>query len=203
MNQETTQYARSYPPLREAIKADVIRYYGKYKFWMPWKLFFLCRTFRPVCTLRLCQWASGLPIIFGFIILWPLRILHHLNQQLAAVDLSWRTRIDSGFHLNHGWGTVISSGAVIGKNVTIFHGVTIGQKDHISCDRRVTTYPRIEDEAWIGPHTVIIGGVSIGNGSRIAPGTIVTADVEPYSIVGGNPMRVLKTNALPDVINPA
>jgi serine O-acetyltransferase len=56
---------------------------------------------------------------------------------------------------------------------------------------------------WIGPHAVIAGEVVVGHGSRIAPGTIVTGDVEPYSIVGGNPMRVLRTDALPDVVNPA
>jgi serine O-acetyltransferase len=67
----------------------------------------------------------------------------------------------------------------------------------------VKSYPTIEDEVWIGPHAVIAGGVVVGRGSRIAPGTIVTGDVEPYSIVGGNPMRVIRTNALSDVVNPA
>jgi serine O-acetyltransferase len=92
---------------------------------------------------------------------------------------------------------------MIGKNVTVFHGVTIGQKDNISFEGRETTYPTIEDEVWIGPHAVIAGGITIGCGSRIAPGTIVTGNVEPYSIVGGNPMRVIKTDAPPDVVNPA
>jgi serine O-acetyltransferase len=91
----------------------------------------------------------------------------------------------------------------IGSNVTVFHGVTIGTKHEISTSGRVKSYPTIEDEVWIGPHAVIAGGIIIGRGSRIAPGTFVTGDVEPYSIVGGNPMRVIKTNALPDVVNPA
>ena len=67
----------------------------------------------------------------------------------------------------------------------------------------MNSFPTIEDDVWIGPHAVIIGGVTVGCGSRIAPGTIVTGDVEPYSIVGGNPMRVIRVNALPDVVNPA
>lgn len=188
--------------LIEAIKCDVTRYSGRYRFWLLLQLYLFERTFRPVCTLRLCQSASELPGVFKPLILWPLRILHHVNQQLAAVDLPWRTQVAPGFHITHGWGLVISQGAAIGRNVTVFHGVTIGQKDNISSDGRVTTYPTIEDEVWIGPHVVIVGGVTVGRGSRVAPGTIVTVDVEPYSIVGGNPMHVIKTNALPDVVNP-
>jgi serine O-acetyltransferase len=87
--------------------------------------------------------------------------------------------------------------------VTIFHGVTIGQKDHISIEGRETTFPRIEDEVWIGPHAVIIGAVTVGRGSRIAPGTIVVEDVEPHSIFAGNPGKVIRTDALPDVVFPA
>jgi serine O-acetyltransferase len=104
--------------------------------------------------------------------------------------------------ITHGWGLVISHNATVGSDVTVYHGVTIGQKDRISASGRVTSYPVIEDEVWIGAHAVVAGGVTVGRGSRIAPGTIVTGNVEPRSIVGGNPMRVIQTNALPDVVNP-
>ena len=79
--------------------------------------------------------------------------------------------------------------------------VTIGQKHKITASGRIKTFPIIEDEVWIGPHAVIAGDVVIGRGSRIAPGTIVTKDVESQSIVGGNPMRVLRTDAPLDVVN--
>jgi serine O-acetyltransferase len=82
--------------------------------------------------------------------------------------------------------------------------VTIGRKDKILADgERIISYPTIEDEVWIGPHAIIVGGVTIGRGSRVAPGTVVIKDVDPYTIVGGNPMRVLRTNAIPDVSRPA
>ena len=61
----------------------------------------------------------------------------------------------------------------------------------------------IEDEVFIGPYVVIVGGVTIGRGSRIAGGAFVAKSVQPYSTVIGNPARVVRTNCVPDVMNPA
>ena len=50
----------------------------------------------------------------------------------------------------------------------------------------------IGDDIWIGHGAIIIAGVKIGNGSVIAAGSVVTKDIEPYSIVGGNPAKFIK-----------
>lgn len=50
----------------------------------------------------------------------------------------------------------------------------------------------IEDDVWMGTNALICSGVKIGQGAVIAAGSIVTKDVEPYSIVGGNPARLIK-----------
>lgn len=50
----------------------------------------------------------------------------------------------------------------------------------------------IEDDVWIGARVIILQGVTIGRGSIIAAGSVVTKDVEPYSIVGGNPAKLIK-----------
>ena len=114
-------------------------------------------------------------------------------QHWAGMDFGWGTNVGPGFVIKHGWGFVTGGDVTIGSNVTVFHGVTIGQKHKISATGRIALWPIIEDEVWIGPHAVIAGGVVVGRGSRIAPGTVVFNDVEPYSIVGGNPMSVIKT----------
>lgn len=195
---------RQFAPFRVAVRADVTRLYGRYSLGLLLKACLLSRTFRPVFTMRLCQAVSGLSTPLSGIVILPCRVLHYCVQQLAGMDVGWGTKIGPGFLIAHGWGLCLAPpGATIGSNVTAYHGVTIGMKHKISASGREKLFPTIEDEVWIGPHAVIAGGVVVGRGSRIAPGTVVTGDVEPYSIVGGNPMRVIRTNALPDVLNPA
>ena len=50
----------------------------------------------------------------------------------------------------------------------------------------------IGHDVWIGAHVQILSGVNIGNGSVIASGAVVTKDVPPYAIVGGNPAKIIK-----------
>ena len=50
----------------------------------------------------------------------------------------------------------------------------------------------IGNDVWIGINTIILSGVTIGDGAVIGAGTVVTGDVEPYTIVSGNPMRVIR-----------
>ena len=109
-----------------------------------------------------------------------------------------------GLALTHGFGLVVNPCAQIGNNVTLFHGVTLGRRDRISHEgERLTEYPTLEDDVWVGPHATIVGGVIIGRGSRIAGGAFVTRSVPPYSIVSGNPASIVKSNCVPDVSNPA
>ncbi|WP_282597692.1 acyltransferase [Bacillus sp. REN3] len=55
----------------------------------------------------------------------------------------------------------------------------------------------IEDNVWIGAGSLILPGVNIGNGSIVAAGSVVTKNVAPYSIVGGNPAKLIKQWQIP------
>jgi hypothetical protein len=59
----------------------------------------------------------------------------------------------------------------------------------------------IMNDVWIGYGCTVLSGVTIGNGSILAARSVVTKDVPPYSIVGGNPARVLKYRFNPEVID--
>lgn len=90
---------------------------------------------------------------------------------------------------------------VIGKYVMIAPNVFIVDRNHIFSDTNTPmcfqgeTKPLqtiIEDDVWIGYNAIILPGVIIGTGAIIAAGSVVTKNVEPYSIVGGNPARQIK-----------
>ncbi|HCC00160.1 MAG TPA: acetyltransferase [Ruminococcaceae bacterium] len=50
----------------------------------------------------------------------------------------------------------------------------------------------LEDDVWIGANAIIVSGVTIGKGAVIAAGSVVTKDISPYGIVGGNPAKIIK-----------
>lgn len=51
---------------------------------------------------------------------------------------------------------------------------------------------RIEDDAWISAHVVVLSGVTIGRGAVVGAGSVVTGDVDPWTVVAGNPARVVR-----------
>lgn len=128
-------------------------------------------------------------------------------------------RITVGDHCHIGPQTRIwaAKGVTIGRYVLIAHLVDIIDNNSHSlsaADRRreaedlfergieldfsnVSVEPIvIEDDAWIGAKSTILKGVRIGRGAVVAANTLVTSDVEPYTLVAGNPARVLR--ALPE-----
>jgi len=51
---------------------------------------------------------------------------------------------------------------------------------------------KINDNAWVGMNCIILKGVTIGEGAIVAAGSVVTKDVQAWTLVGGNPARILK-----------
>lgn len=108
--------------------------------------------------------------------------------------------VSIGEHCTVGIGSVVIGPVSIGSDVIIAQHVVMSGLNHVYEDvtlpihrQPVTTRPIvIEEECWIGANAVITAGVTIGKHSVVAGGSVVTKDVPPYSVVGGNPARVLK-----------
>ena len=86
----------------------------------------------------------------------------------------------------------VRGGVTIGDNVSISPQVSISTAAHSAVDPgfRVEIRPVvIEDNVWIGMRATILGGVTLGRGSVVAAGAVVTKDVPPLTIVGGVPAR--------------
>lgn len=182
----------------ELIKSDIWRYHGRYSIPLLIKTLLSRRTFRPVLSMRLCNAAHTLPVILKSIAFPPLLLLHRWYQDSAGIDLPWRCSVGPGFRITHGWGLVIHDDVIIGNNVTVFHGVTIGSK------RKATglVAPVIGNEVTLSAGAIVIGEVHIGDGAIVGAGAIVTRDVAPYSLVVNEHCKEMQSNIEPRVSFP-
>lgn len=108
--------------------------------------------------------------------------------------------VSIGEHCTVGIGSVVIGPVTIGSDVIIAQHVVMSGLNHVYEDVTLPIHRQpvttrlivIEEECWIGANAVITAGVTIGKHSVVAGGSVVTKDVPPYSVVGGNPARVLK-----------
>ena len=93
---------------------------------------------------------------------------------------------------------------VIGDQATISQGVKLCCASHdIASKIMELTYRPIviNANAWVAGWAIILPGVTIGEGAVVAAGAVVTKDVEPWSVVGGNPAKFIKKRVLKDESN--
>lgn len=96
--------------------------------------------------------------------------------------------IGKGLFIDHGHGVVIGETAVVGDNVTLYQGVTLGGTGK----ERGKRHPTIEDNVMISAGAKILGSFTIGENSKIGAGSVVLEEVPPNSTVVGVPGRVVK-----------
>lgn len=127
---------------------------------------------------------------------YELRLRHISN--VSNIQIPVETQIGEGFYIGHFGAIVINSKAVLGKNVNVAVGVTIGQTNR----GKKAGAPQISDRCWIGSNAVIVGNVRIGTDVLIAPGAYVNFDVPDHSIVIGNPGKIIcRENATEGYVN--
>lgn len=114
-------------------------------------------------------------------------LLQSLVSQKFSVDIHPAAKIGAGIMLDHATGLVVGETAVIGKNVSVLHGVTLGGTGKDDADR----HPKVGDNVLIGASASILGNIKIGNSSRVASGSVVLSDVPPCKTVAGVPARVV------------
>ena len=112
------------------------------------------------------------------------RLLTEYAHQLTGIDIHPGARIEPSFAIDHGTGIVIGESTVIGRNVKVYQGVTLGA---LSVDKNLAKskrHPTIEDDVVIYAQAVILGGETvIGHHSIIGGNVWLTASVPPYSTV--------------------
>lgn len=154
----------------------------------------------------------------GLHALWSHRLTHWLwrrGMRLAARFISQCTRSITGIEIHpgaqlgprlfidHGMGVVIGETAVVGADVTLYHGVTLGGT---SLERGAKRHPTLEDGVIVGAGAKILGNITIGANSRIGANAVVVKPVPPNAVVVGVPGQVLsqtpknKKDSMPDAI---
>ena len=110
------------------------------------------------------------------------------------IDFGCQMKIGKGVFVNHSLTCMAAGGIIIDDGVMIGPNVRIVTDNHDFDNRMVLRCKpvHIGRNAWIGVGAVILPGVTVGENAVIAAGAVVTRDVEPDSIVGGNPAKLIK-----------
>ena len=123
------------------------------------------------------------------------RIMSEHAHQITGIDIHPGASIGSPFFIDHGTGIVIGETTVIGKNVKIYQGVTLGALSVDKSLAQTKRHPTIEDDVIIYSQAVILGGSTvIGKNSVIGGNSWVTQSIPPDSVVYNKSEVRIKTN---------
>ena len=115
-------------------------------------------------------------------------VAYHLqsrSSELFQVDINPAARIGCGIMLDHATGFVMGETAVIGEDCSILQGVTLGGTGKSDEDR----HPKIGDRVLIGANASVLGNIRIGDGAKIAAGSVVLKPVPDNCTVAGVPAK--------------
>jgi len=129
-----------------------------------------------------------------------------LQTSIYRISIGYKTKIESGLVIYAPTKIVIGQHTIINRNCTLEARGTIKIGDNVSISEHCSFFTSshdpqsadfawikkpiiIEDYVWIGAHALLLQGVTIGKGAVVGAGSIVTKDVEPFTIVAGNPAK--------------
>lgn len=137
------------------------------------------------------MYKAGVPIL-------P-RLLSHVVRFATGIEIHPGAMIGEGFFIDHGMGVVIGATSIIGRNVTLYQGVTLGGTS-LNPGKR---HPTLMDNVVVGVGAAVLGDILVGENAQIGAGSVVVKDVPPNSTVVGIPGRIVskegKTTEAPAV----
>lgn len=139
---------------------------------------------------------SGLHALWGYRVhhwLWlhgwqfPARALSQVARLITGIEIHPGAQIGRRFFVDHGMGVVIGETTIIGDDVTLYQGVTLGGTGKETGKR----HPTIRNKVVIGAGARVLGNICIGENSRIGAGSVVLRDVPDNSTVVGVPGHIV------------
>ena len=119
------------------------------------------------------------------------RLISQLMRFFTGIEIHPGAKIGKGFFIDHGMGVVIGETVEIGKNCTLFQGVTLGGTGNHTGKR----HPTIGNNVSIGAHSTILGPLKVGDNVKIGAETVIIMhDIPSNCTVVGAPGRIVKQN---------
>jgi serine O-acetyltransferase len=120
----------------------------------------------------------------------PARILSQIARFFTGVDIHPGALLGRRLFIDHAMGVVIGETAIVGSDVTLYQGVTLGGTGKQHGKR----HPTVCDGVFIGNNANILGNITVGENSRVGAGSVVLSDVPPNSTVVGVPAHIIYRN---------
>ncbi len=121
------------------------------------------------------------------------RLVSQRAVRKTGIEIHPGATIGKGFFIDHGSGVIIGETSIIGDNVTLYQGVTLGGTGKEQGKR----HPTLEDNVLVGAGAKVLGSLTIGKNSKIGAGSVVLHDVPPNCTVVGVPGRVVRSKGKP------
>ena len=128
---------------------------------------------------------------------FPARLLAWLSRLLTNIDIHPGARIGRRFFIDHGAGVVIGETAIIGNDVTLYHGVTLGGTTWNKGRR----HPTLSDGVMVGAGAKVLGAITLGEGVRVGANSVVVNDVPAQQSVVGIPARMVRRERAANAID--
>lgn len=116
------------------------------------------------------------------------RLISARTKRLTGIDIHPGAVIGQGLFIDHGSGVVIGETAVLGNNVTLYQGVTLGGTGKDTGKR----HPTLGDDVVVGAGAKVLGPITLGNHVKVGAGAVVLKDVPDQCTVVGNPGRIVR-----------
>ncbi|MEP6798735.1 MAG: serine O-acetyltransferase EpsC [Lapillicoccus sp.] len=116
----------------------------------------------------------------------PARLLSQWARRVTGVEIHPGASIGRRFFIDHGMGVVIGETAIVGDDVMLYHGVTLGGRSL----QRVKRHPTVGDRVTIGAGARVLGDITIGDDAQIGANSVVTKDVPAGWVAVGIPAQI-------------
>jgi serine O-acetyltransferase len=120
------------------------------------------------------------------------RLLSHLARWITGIEIHPAAVIGRRVFIDHGMGVVIGETAMIGDDVLLYHGVTLGGVSRGETAKGGRRHPIVGNGVMLGAGAKLLGAITVGDGAQIGANSVVTRDVPANAVMVGIPARLAR-----------